>query len=90
MKLGNWEPLTLSSLCVNLALSTCINIINLLFRKDTYVNEHERLSNFTLRHKVNEHERLSNFTLRHKVNEHGARFTHRLDNLKPRVSGQGV
>ena len=32
------------------------------------VNEHERLSNFTLRYKmkVNEHERLSNFTLRYK------------------------
>jgi hypothetical protein len=38
------------------------------------VNEHERLSKFTLRHKlvindmdVNEHMRLSNFTLRHKL-----------------------
>ena len=43
------------------------------------VNEHERLSNFILRHKVteqlvirkdmdvNEHERLSNITLRHKL-----------------------
>ena len=43
------------------------------------VNEHERLSNITLRHKVkeqsvarkdmdvNEHERLSNITLRHKL-----------------------
>ena len=32
------------------------------------VNEHEKLSNFTLRYKmkVNEHERLSNFTLRYK------------------------
>ena len=48
---------------------------------DTNVNEHERVSNFTLRHKckwtweypilhldtnVNEHERVSNITLRHK------------------------
>ena len=45
------------------------------------VNEHERLSNITLRHKlkkqfvvrkemdVNEHERLSNITLRHKVKQ---------------------
>ena len=47
---------------------------------DTNVNEHERVSNITLRHKlnmreypilhldtnVNEHERLSNITLRHK------------------------
>ena len=39
------------------------------------VNKHERLSNFTLRHKlvrkdmdINEHMRLSNFTLRHKLN----------------------
>jgi hypothetical protein len=43
------------------------------------INEHERLSNITLRHKVkeqfvarkdmdvNEHERLSNITLRHKL-----------------------
>ena len=45
------------------------------------VNEHERLSNITLRHKlkwkkqivvrydmnVNEHERLSNITLRHRL-----------------------
>jgi hypothetical protein len=43
------------------------------------INEHERLSNITLRHKlkeqlvvrkdknVNEHERLSNLTLRHKL-----------------------
>ena len=33
------------------------------------VNEHERLSNFTLRTKikVKEHERLSNFTLRTKI-----------------------
>jgi hypothetical protein len=43
------------------------------------INEHERLSNFTLRQKVteqlvirkdmdvNEHERLSTFTLRHKL-----------------------
>ena len=45
------------------------------------VNEHERLSNITLRHRlkwseqlvvrkdmgVNEHERLSNITLRHKL-----------------------
>ena len=32
------------------------------------VNEHKRLSNFTLRYKmkVKEHERLSNFTLRYK------------------------
>ena len=37
-------------------------------------NEHKRLSNITLRHKlvrkvmdVNEHERLSNITLRHKL-----------------------
>ena len=35
---------------------------------DTNINEHERLSNITLRHKwnVNEHERVSNITLRHK------------------------
>jgi hypothetical protein len=45
------------------------------------VNEHERLSNITLRHKlkkqlvvrkdmdINEHERLSNITLRHKLKE---------------------
>ena len=34
---------------------------------DTHVNEHERVSNITLRHKwnVNEHERVSNITLRH-------------------------
>jgi hypothetical protein len=44
-----------------------------------FLNEHERLSNITLRHKlkeqlvvrkdknVNEHERLSNITLRHKL-----------------------
>ena len=43
------------------------------------VNEHERLSNITLRHKlkeqfvvrkdmnVNEHEKLSNITIRHKL-----------------------
>jgi predicted metalloenzyme YecM len=49
------------------------------------VNEHKRLSNITLRHKVkekfvvrndmdiNEHERLSNITLRHKVKE---KFVH--------------
>ena len=46
----------------------------LVVRKDMDVNEHERLSNFILRHKlvrkgidVNEHERLSNFTLGHKL-----------------------
>ena len=48
-------------------------------RKDMNVNEDERLSNITLRHKlkeqfvvrkdmdVNKHERLSNITLRHKL-----------------------
>ena len=52
----------------------------LVVRKDMDVNEHERLSNITLRRiikvkeqlvvrkdmDVNEHERLSNITLRHK------------------------
>jgi hypothetical protein len=50
-------------------------------RSVVFSNEHERLSNFTLRHKVkeklvvrndmhvNEQERLSNFILRHKVKE---------------------
>ena len=33
---------------------------------DTNINEHERVSNITLRHNVNEHERVSNITLRHK------------------------
>jgi hypothetical protein len=53
--------------------------IKSLVRKDMNVNEHERLSNITLRHKlkeqfavrkdmdVNEHERLSNITFRHKL-----------------------
>ena len=47
---------------------------NQLERKDIGVNEHERLSNITLRHKlvrkdidVNENERLSNITLRYKL-----------------------
>ena len=54
------------------------------------VNEHERLSNITLRHKVkvkehlvvrkdidvNEHERLSNITLRHKVKVHFTATVH--------------
>ena len=43
-------------------------------RKDTDVNEHERLPNITLRQNtdVNEHERLPNITLRQDtdVNEH--------------------
>ena len=53
----------------------------LVVRKDMDLNEHERLSNITLRHQVkvkeqlvvrkdmdvNEHERLSNITLRHKL-----------------------
>jgi hypothetical protein len=42
--------------------------IDELVRNGMDVNEHEKLSNFTLRYKmkVNEHERLSNFTLRYK------------------------
>ena len=51
----------------------------LVVSKDMNINEHERLSNITLRHKlkeqlivrkdmdVNEHERLSNITLRYKL-----------------------
>jgi hypothetical protein len=58
-----------------------IYIKQLVVRKDMDVNEHERRSNITLRHKlkeqlvvrkdmdVNEHERLSNITLRHKLKE---------------------
>jgi hypothetical protein len=50
-----------------------------LARKDMDINEHVRLSNFTLRHKklvrkdmdINEHVRLSNFTLRHKFSKKG-------------------
>jgi hypothetical protein len=37
--------------------------------KDRDINEHDRLSNVILRHKVKEHDRLSNVTLRHKVKE---------------------
>jgi len=40
-----------------------------LVRNDMDVNEHERLSSITLRHKVKQHERLLSITLRHKLKE---------------------
>ena len=49
----------------------CVTLVleGILARKDTNVNEHDRLSNFTLRNqlKVKEHDRLSNFTLRNQL-----------------------
>ena len=73
----------------------CIQLV----RQDMHVNEHERISNSTLRHKlklvirkdmdVNEHERISNSTLRHtfkKRNSAHRRVYNNEHNSYPKIS----